>query len=59
MADRKELGEIMALDRLNMTMWMEGGVAAFFGSKFVLSYFWASGDYWGDIAEYRHVYSAI
>ena len=41
-------------------MWMEGGVAAIlFGSKFVLSFFWASGDYRGDIAEYRHVYSAI
>ena len=38
-----------------------GGVV---GSNFVWQQicsflFWASGDYWGDIAEYRHVYSAI
>ena len=33
--------------------------AILIGSKFVLSFFGASGDFWGNIAEYRHVYSAI
>ena len=33
--------------------------AILFGSKFVLSFFVSSGNYWGDIPEYRHVYSAI
>ena len=38
-----------------------GGLLAaiLIGSKFVLSFFGSSGDFWGYIAEYRHVYSAI
>ena len=33
--------------------------AILIGSKFVLSFLKASGDFWWDIPEYRHVYSAL